>query len=48
MGNMFQVYRDFEREVLGARSAGVARSLDPALQNFDQWLAANKNKIKLG
>jgi uncharacterized protein YbjT (DUF2867 family) len=48
MGNMFQVYRDFEREVLGARSADVARSLDPALQNFDQWLAANKNKIKLG
>jgi len=25
----------------------VARSLDPALQNFDQWLAANKSKIKL-
>jgi len=48
MGNMFQVYRDFEREVLAARSADVARSLDPALQNFDQWLAANKSKIKLG
>ena len=47
LGNMFQVYRDFEREVLGARSADVARSLDPALQNFDQWLAANKSKIKL-
>jgi uncharacterized protein YbjT (DUF2867 family) len=47
MGNMFQVYRDFEREVLAARSADVARSLDPALQNFDQWLAANKGKIQL-
>lgn len=48
MGNMFQVYRDFEKEVLGARSSDVARSLNPSLQNFDQWLAANKSKIVLG
>src|ERR1700704_4292688 len=47
MGNMFQVYRDFEREVLGARSADVARSLDPELQTFDQWIAKNKSKIPL-
>src|SRR3954454_10842981 len=47
MGNMFEVYRDFEREVLAARSPYVARSLNPALQNFDQWLAANKSKIQL-
>jgi uncharacterized protein YbjT (DUF2867 family) len=47
MGNMFQVYRDFEREVLGARSADVARSLNPELQTFDQWIAKNKNKIPL-
>jgi hypothetical protein len=47
MGNMFQVYRDFEPEVLGARSAEVARSLNPELQNFDQWLARNKGKIPL-
>src|SRR6266540_2822378 len=31
MGNMFQVYRDFEKEVLGARSAETARSLNPEL-----------------
>jgi uncharacterized protein YbjT (DUF2867 family) len=48
MGNMFQVYRDFEKEVLGARSSDAARSLNPSLQNFDQWLAANKSKIALG
>ena len=36
IGNMFQIYRDFEREVLGARSADVSRSLNPALQTFDQ------------
>jgi uncharacterized protein YbjT (DUF2867 family) len=45
MGNMFQIYRDFEREVLGARSAEVARSLNSDLQTFDQWIAKNKTKI---
>src|SRR5215831_5904565 len=29
MGNMFQVYRDFEKEVVGARSVDAARSLNP-------------------
>ena len=47
MGNMFQIYRDFEKEVLGARSAEVARSLNPSLQTFDQWLAKNKARIQL-
>ena len=47
MGNMFQVYRDFEREVLGARSADVARSLNPQLQTFDQWVTKNKHRIPL-
>ncbi len=47
MGNMFQVYRDFEKEVLGARSIDLARSLNPSLQNFDQWLAKNKGRIEL-
>ena len=45
MGNMFQVYRDFEKEVLGARSADVARKLNPQLQTFDQWLAKNRSRI---
>ena len=45
MGNMFQVYRDFEKEVLGKRSAETARSLNPALQNFDTFIAKNKAKI---
>ena len=45
MGNMFQVYRDFEKEVMGARTPSVARSLNPELQTFDQWLAKHKNKI---
>jgi len=47
LGNMFQMYRDFEPQVLGARSADVARSLNPSLQSFDQWLARNKTRIAL-
>jgi uncharacterized protein YbjT (DUF2867 family) len=47
LGNMFQVYRDFEKEFLAARSVDVTRSLNPELQNFDQWLAKNKSKLSL-
>jgi len=45
MGNMFQVYRDFEKDVLGARNIETARSLNPQLQNFDQWIQKNKARI---
>jgi uncharacterized protein YbjT (DUF2867 family) len=45
LGNMFQVYTDFEGQVIGARNTDVARSLNPALKTFDQWLAANKGRI---
>jgi hypothetical protein len=47
MGNMFQIYCDFEKQVCGARSADVARQLNPQLQSFDQWLAKNKSRIPL-
>jgi len=47
MGNMFQVYRDFEQEVLGARSVEVARELDPELMDFDQFLERYKDRIVL-
>jgi uncharacterized protein YbjT (DUF2867 family) len=47
MGNMFQVYRDFEGELLRARSAETARALNPEMQSFDQWLARNKSRIPL-
>ncbi len=46
MGNMFQVYRDFENEVLGARSVDLARSLNPQLQTFDQFVVKNRAKIE--
>jgi len=45
MGNMFQVFRDFEQEVVGARSIELTRTLNPALQTFEQWVHAHKNLI---
>jgi uncharacterized protein YbjT (DUF2867 family) len=45
-GNMFQMYRDFEKEVNAARSIDEARKLNPSLQTFDQWLANNKSKVQ--
>jgi uncharacterized protein YbjT (DUF2867 family) len=45
LGNMFQVYRDFEKEVLGARSVDLARKLNPALKSFEQFVTAQKDAI---
>jgi uncharacterized protein YbjT (DUF2867 family) len=47
LGNMFQFKRDFEDYYCGARNLDFARSLNPALQTFDQWLAKNKSQIPL-
>src|SRR3954469_14340384 len=45
MGNMFQVYRDFEAQVVGARDTVHTRQLHPGLLTFDQFLARHKDKI---
>ncbi|MFH1068491.1 MAG: NmrA/HSCARG family protein [Candidatus Glassbacteria bacterium] len=47
LGNMFQFKRDFESAFCGARDLKTARSLNPELQTFDQWLALNKDRIPL-
>ncbi len=47
LGNMYQIYRDFETEVCGARNLDVSRSLNPELQTFEQWLGKNKDRIPL-
>src|SRR5262245_27727366 len=45
-GNMFQVYRDFEKEVNGIRSVEQTRALvGGSLNTFDQWLAKNKGAV---
>jgi uncharacterized protein YbjT (DUF2867 family) len=45
LGNMFQVYRDFEQQVLAARSASTTRKLNPEVQSYEQFLARNKAAI---
>jgi uncharacterized protein YbjT (DUF2867 family) len=47
LGNMFQFKADFETYFCGARNPEVARSLNPALQSFDGFLARNKALIPL-
>ncbi len=47
IANMFQYTSEFEREFCGARSVDTSRSLNPDLQNFERWLAKNKDRIPL-
>jgi uncharacterized protein YbjT (DUF2867 family) len=47
LGNMFQVYRDFEQPFCAARNLNVSRALNPSLQTFEGWLAQNKSRIPL-
>jgi hypothetical protein len=47
MGNMFQFYRDCAKDFCAARDPGVARSLNPSLQDYATWLARNASRIPL-
>ena len=47
LGNMFQYKAEFEAEYCGARDLAFSRSLNPQLQTFAQWLAANKERIPI-
>jgi len=47
LGNMFQFKHDFSEAFCKPRDPAFARSLNPALQTFDQWLAQNAAKIPL-
>jgi len=48
LGNMFQFKRDFNDDFCAIRDPEVARSLNPELQSFEQWLAKNKSRIPIG
>ena len=48
LGNMFQFKRDFEADFRGARDLAFSRSLNPGLQSFKGWLAANAARIPRG
>ena len=47
LGNMFQFKHDFEADFCGLRDLALSRALNPALQGFDAWLAANKARIPI-
>jgi uncharacterized protein YbjT (DUF2867 family) len=47
LGNMFQFYQENEDYFWDARSIELARSLNPELLTFDQWLQKHKNEIPL-
>jgi uncharacterized protein YbjT (DUF2867 family) len=47
LGNMFQFYRDFEKDFIANRDLNLARELNPELQTFDKWLAENAARIPL-
>jgi uncharacterized protein YbjT (DUF2867 family) len=48
LGNMFQFKRDFNEDFRRPRDVDASRALNPRLQSFDQWLAANKGRIPTG
>jgi uncharacterized protein YbjT (DUF2867 family) len=47
LGNMFQYQAIFNEEFCKSRDVELARSLDPELQTFDSWLAANAGSIPI-
>ena len=47
LGNMFQFYAEFEKDLSSTRDLAKTRALNPELQTFDQWLARNKERIPL-
>jgi len=47
VGNMFQIYMEFEGPFTDMRDVNFARQLNPQLKTFDQWLGQNKSRIPL-
>jgi uncharacterized protein YbjT (DUF2867 family) len=47
LGNMFQMFDEFEQAYRASRSVEGARALAPSLMDFDQWLAKYKSGIPL-
>lgn len=47
LGNMFQFKLEFNADFCGARSVELSRTLNPRLQDFPAWLAANASRIPI-
>ena len=47
LGNMFQIYDEFEEKLNALRDVKLSKKLNPELQNFEEWLKENAKKIPL-
>ena len=47
LGNMFQFYRDFDKDVNKVRDVSISKNLNPELKSFKQWLSENASRIPL-
>ena len=47
LGNMFQYYRDFEKECNTVRDVDKTKELNPELKSYNDWLTQNAGKIPL-
>jgi uncharacterized protein YbjT (DUF2867 family) len=47
LGNMFQFYDEFEKELNATRDVSRSKQLNPDLMNLQQWLKKYANKIPL-
>ncbi len=45
LGNMFQFKRDFSDYFVGVRDLAFARTLNPEMQTFEEWLAVHAKEI---
>jgi hypothetical protein len=45
LGNMFQYYQEFERELAATRSVERSRELYPQIQTFAQWAKQNAARM---
>ncbi len=47
LGNMFQIFEEFEEQYRASRSMETTRTLVPGALTFDQWLAKYRERIPL-
>jgi uncharacterized protein YbjT (DUF2867 family) len=47
LGNMFQIYDEFEEKLNALRDVDGSKKLNPDLQNFEQWLRQHAKSIPL-
>jgi uncharacterized protein YbjT (DUF2867 family) len=47
LGNMFQFYRDFDKDFIELRNVSFSKELNPDLMTFDDWLSKYAGKIPI-